>query len=180
MFSTVSVECTFSRTMTPSLLIMMGNGKMDAALSPQWAEQLDTMREMALPMIAVSPHPSPSVLLDTEKRPDLCDLIRVLESTRADLASLVVWGALIASDLSVADTFLLVNVVKPLECRIILRFHLLRHHSALVQIERLRYVTLCTTSPQVSVRLALDVPDLGEQLTQVQVYRDALSRQREK
>lgn len=165
--------------MTPSLLIMMGNGKIDAALSPKWTEQLDTMREKAFPMIAVSPDPSPSVLLDTEKRPDGRDLIRSLHSVGTDLTSLVVWGALIASDLSVADTFLLVRVIKPLECQIILRFHLRRHHTTLVRIEHLRHLTLCTTSPQEDVRLALDVPDLGEQLAQVQVYQDALSRKRE-
>ena len=53
------------------------------------------------------------------------------------------------------------------------------NNSTLTQIERLRHVTLCTTSPQERVRLALDVPDLGEQLTQVQIYQDALSLQRD-
>jgi hypothetical protein len=180
MFSTACVShALFQKSMMPSLLIMMGNGKMDAALSPKWIEQLDMMREKALPMIAVSPNPHPSVLLDTEKRPDGRDLIRSLRSAGTDLVSLVVWGALIASDLSVTDTFLLVNVIKPLECRIILRFHLLRHHSTLARIEHLHQLTICTTPPQECVRLALDVPDLGEQLAQVQVYQDALLQKRE-
>lgn len=158
---------------------MVGTGKLNDSLSAQWIEQLDTMRQEALPMIAASPHPVPSVLLDVEKRPELRDLIRALRSAdETDLAFVSSWCALIASDLSVADTFLLVNVIRPLEYRIILRFHLLRQHSILTRIDQVRQLTLCTAPPQESVLLTLDVPDLGEQLAQIQVYQAELSRQR--
>ncbi len=166
--------------MTPSLLVMVGTGRLTDSLSAQWIEHVDRMRQEALPLIAVSPDPVPSVLLDTEKRPDMRDLIGALRSAdESNLAFLASWCALIASDLSVADTFLLVNVIRPLACHITLRFHLLRHHSALARIDQVRQLTLCTAPPQESVLLALDVPDLGEQLAQVRTYQAALSRQRE-
>lgn len=167
--------------MTPSLLVMVGTGRLTDDLSAQWIEHVDTMRQDALPLLAVSPRPVPSVLLDTEKRPELRALIWALRTAAgADFTFLVTWCAVMASDLSVADTFLLVNVIKPLTCRIIVRFHLLRHHATLVCIDQVRQLTLCTTPPQASsVRLALDVPDLGEQLAQVQAYQALLSRQRE-
>ena len=131
-------------------------------------------------MIAVSPDPVPSVLLDTEKRSDLRDLIWALRSAdESNLAFLPCWCALIASDLSVADTFLLVNVIKPLECQITVRFHLLRHHSTLTRIDQVRQLTLCTMSPQESVLLTLDVPDLGEQLAQVHAYQTAKLQHKE-
>lgn len=162
--------------MTPSLLVMVGTGKLTDALSAQWIEHVDRLREAALPMIAVSPDPAPSVLLDTEQRSDLHRMIRMLRSANApDLAFLASWCALIASDLSVAETFLLIKVIRPTEYTIVLRFHLLRHHSTLARIEQTRQLTLCTTSPQESVLLDLDIPDLGEQLAQVHLQQTTLA-----
>ena len=160
--------------MTPSLLVMLGVGKLETPLSIAWIEQLELMRRKALPMIAVSPDPVPSVLLDTQKSPDLRHLIttlRTVPDTR--LSFLAAWCGLIASDLSVAETLLLITMISPLTCTLTLRFHLLRHHATLVRIEQVRHLTLCTTTPQESVQLALDIPDLGEQLAQVRVYQAA-------
>lgn len=156
----------------PSLLVMVGAGKLDDTLSAQWIEQLEAMRQDALPVIAASPHPTPSVLLDLEKRPDMRAVLQTLrateEHTRAYLAT---WCALIASDLSIADTFLLVTMLQPLECRLILRFQILAHAAVLTAIDQARALTLCSSSPDEAVVLRLDVPDLGEQLAQVRVYQ---------
>ena len=154
---------------------MVGIGRIDDSLTAQWIEQVETMRNESLPMIAVSPDRIPSVLLDVEKRPEMHELIRTLQSAGSDLEYLVVWCALIASDVSIADTFLLVNVRKPIECKLTLRFHLIRHRTALEMIDKVRKLEVYSEHPNEFVLIDVNVPDLGEQLAQVRKYEEDMS-----
>ena len=159
---------------------MMGIGRIYDSLSAQWIEWLETRRNESLPMVAVSPgtissdtpDSTPSVLLDVEKRPEMHELIRTLQSAGSDLEYFVVWCALIASDLSIADTFLLVTVRKPIECKLTLRFHLLRHRTTLEMIDQVRKLAIYTEHPNEFVVIDVNVPDLEEQLAQVRKYQE--------
>ncbi len=162
--------------METSLLVMVGIGRIDASLHAEWLEQVETMRRDALPTVALRPDPHPSVLLDTAKHPSLRALLHTLQEAGPDLTYFVVWCALIASDLHVADTFLLVNITSPMACRFTLRFHLLRHRAVLERITRERTLILHADPSDEGIRLAIDVPDLGLQLAQVGTYQEALGR----
>src|SRR5437016_105172 len=128
--------------MDDSLIVMVGIGRMDASLSPEWIEKIETMKREALPMVAVRSEPIPSVLLDSHQAPEMRDLIRALQSKAHAPEYLVVWCALIASNLSIADTFLLVNMTKPIVCRFTLRFHLIRHRAALEMIDQTKKLAI--------------------------------------
>src|SRR5205814_1226560 len=91
---------------------------------------------------------------------------------------LVVWCALIASNLSIADTFLLVNMTKPIVCRFTLRFHLTRHRTALEMIEQTKKLAIFVEPTKELMLLDVNVPDLGEQLTQVRAYQESMTRKR--
>jgi len=151
---------------------MVGLGKVYDSLDAYWMKELETMRDEALPMIAISPGLVPSVLLDVEKRPGMQQLIEILQSAGSDLEYLVVWCALIASDLSVADSFLLVKVRSPIECKFTLRFHLIRHRTQLEMIDKARKVAIRTGCPDEMLVIDVNVPDLGEQLASLQEYQE--------
>lgn len=154
---------------------MVGVGKLQVELSAQWYDEIEVLRQKSLPMLATSPDPVPAVLLDTLKSPELRALLWLLRVTDpAEYVAQPVWYASIASDLSIAETILLVNIISPISYQLILRFHLIRHRAFLNKLAETRRLSLTTLNPRETVMLTIDVPDLGAQLAQVQQLQKTL------
>lgn len=168
-----------SLDMDDSLIVMVGIGRVDASLSPDWVEKLESMKREAIPIVAVRGEPIPSVLLEAQQTPEVQELINAL-STGHTPEYFVVWCALIASNLSIADTLLLINMIKPIDRRLTLRFHLIRHREALEMINRLKKLAIFTEPTKELLILDVNVPDLQAQLEQVSLYQESMKQSNEK
>ena len=149
------------------LIILMGILRSDACLSEDWKAQVETIKREAIPVVAVRCDPLPAVLLDVEKRADVPDLIRTLKAAGSTPEHWVVWCSLLTPDLSIAESFLLVNLTAPVQCVFILRFHLLRHQSVLETIQRTGKLGIFADPGTEVVLVQVNAPELREHLAQL-------------
>jgi hypothetical protein len=159
------------------LVMLMGILRGDVCLSDDWKAQVETIKREAIPVIAVRCDPLPAVLLDVKKRVDVPDLIRTLKAVGRAPEHWVVWCSLLTPDLSIAESFLLVNLTIPVPYHFILRFHLLRHRSVLEAIERTGKLGIFA-DPETEVTLVqVNVPELREHLAQLHRFQQGKMRE---
>jgi hypothetical protein len=89
----------------------------------------------ALSVVSVTPTSTPILWVDTSPQPLLGEVVRLARQT-ATWEATCRWLALLTADLRLAETFLCLEMKRPLVYPFVIHFHLVRHSAILVYIAR--------------------------------------------
>jgi len=157
--------------MEHNVVVMMGTLRGEGLNVEEWKEQIAMLKREAIPAIAMRNAPTPAVLLDAEQRTVVADLIQTLQAQGAASAYWSVWCSLLTPDLSVAESFLLVQIMQPIPYRFSLRFHMLRHLPVLEAIAASGTLSIFAAQEYELMKLAVALPELPMHLAQLHLFQ---------
>jgi len=158
--------------MIPSQVVTMfvGADRRTLAWTPELAANWATVARHALSVVSVTPTPAPMIWVDGSQRPDLEAVVHLSLHT-AMWEATCRWLALLTVDGRLAETFLCLEVTRPLAYPLVIHFHLVRHAPFLAHIARGGTFHLALEpSGQVLPFLSVSARGLGEQLAVAEAF----------
>lgn len=98
-------------------------------LVAHWA----TAARHALAVVSITPTPAPMIWVDVSQQPGITALVRLsLQTTTWEASGR--WQALLTADVQLAETFLSLEVTRPMVYSLVVHFHLVRHRTLLASL----------------------------------------------
>jgi hypothetical protein len=154
-----------------SVTMLVGSTRRELVWTPDLAGHWATVARYALSVMSVTPTPVPMIWVDASQQPDITTLIRVALQTTTWEATCR-WLALLTADRQLAETFLSLEVSRPLVYPLVIHFHLIRHRSLLAALARGGAFHLALQpSGLVIPALSVSVLGLGEQMAAAEAFQ---------
>lgn len=119
----------------PVVTMLVGAERRDLLWTPELAAHWATVAQHALSVVSVTPTPAPMLWVDASLQPALESVVRLALQT-ATWEATCRWLALLTPDMRLAETFLCLEVSRPLVYPLVIHFHLVRHGLLLAHIAR--------------------------------------------
>jgi hypothetical protein len=154
-----------------SVTMLVGATRRDLIWTPDLAAHWTTVARHALSVASVTPTPVPMIWVDVSHQPGVAVLVRLALQTSTWEAT-DRWLALLTADLQLAETFLCLEVTRPMAYPLVIHFHLVRHRTLLAALVRGGAFHLALeSSGQVIPFLSISVLGLDEQLAATEAVR---------
>ena len=118
-----------------SVTMLVGATRRDLVWTPDLAGHWATVARYALSVVSVTPTPVPLIWVDASEQPDITTLVRLALQTTTWEATCR-WLALLTADRRLAETFLSLEVSRPMVYPLVIHFHLIRHRTLLAALAR--------------------------------------------
>lgn len=150
--------------------MLVGADRRELLWTPELAAQWTTLARHALPVLSVTPTPTPIFWVDTSQQPSVGDMVRLSVSTGTWEATCR-WLTLLTADLQLAETFLCLEVTLPLAYPFVVHFPVLRQRAFLEHLARGGAFHLgLEASGQVIPLVSVGTSGLAEQLATVDAF----------
>jgi hypothetical protein len=150
--------------------MLVGAARRDLMWTPELAAHWATIAQHALSVVSVTPTSTPMLWVDAAQHSPLPSVAHLALQT-ATWEATCRWLALLTPDLHLAETFLCLEIRRPLVYPVVIHFHLMRHSALLAHIARGGAFHLAMEpSGQVIPFLSVSAPGLGEQMAVAEAF----------
>lgn len=118
-----------------SVIMLVGATRRDLLWTAELAAHWATVARAAFSVLSVTPTPTPTLWVDAAPHSALPEVARLAVHT-ATWQATSRWLALLTADLRLAETFLCLEVTRPVVSPVVIHFHLARHRLLLTHLAR--------------------------------------------